>query len=155
MKNIDAVLRYLTGESGLWDLKAGAIENWYSGQAQPSAAAISAAELPAMKAEAITAIKTEAGRRILAIAPEWKQRNNLARFAELLDLPTLTQAEQDEKDALKAAGQFLRSIRTASDQMEAQVSGFTTLAFVEEYIAGIGNDTATTPRTIEWPQATG
>ena len=68
-------------------------------------------------------VKLEAGRRILAIAPDWKQRNLTARAAEfaikLAEGGTLTAAEKDERAAGEAIWTRIKSIRAASDALEA------------------------------------
>ena len=68
-------------------------------------------------------IKAEALRRILAIAPDWKQRNLIAQAAEfaikLAEGGTLTAAEQDKRAAGEAIWSQIKSIRAASDELEA------------------------------------
>ena len=133
------------------------VVTWFSASPRPTDDEIAAAVLPALKSRAATVIKSEASRRILAIAPLWKQNNLQARFSELtakrLDqypVP-LSQAEQDEYAAIKASGQYLLSIRTASNSMEAECAALGAVADVEAYIAGIDTDAAKFPRTAEWP----
>ena len=130
---------------------------WLSAEAPPSDVMVQEAELPALKSRATSAIKAEASRRILAIAPLWKQNNLSARFAEMISkridqypLP-LSQAEQTEYAAIKVSGQYLRSIRTASNNMEAECAALSTVADVEAYMVGIDADTASAPRTVNWP----
>ena len=68
-------------------------------------------------------VKAEAGRRIVARYPEWKQRNMTARGVELLHIQTSepwTPEEQAEADALQAAWDWIASVRAASDILEAQ-----------------------------------
>lgn len=138
--------------------KAGeSIVTWFNASPRPTDDEILAAVLPGLKSRAATAIKAEASRRILAIAPLWKQSNLSARFAELTakridqyPLP-LSQAEQTEYAAIKASGQYLLSIRTASNAMEAECAALATVAEVEAYMAGVADDVATAPRTVEWP----
>ena len=69
-------------------------------------------------------VKAEARKRILAIYPEWKQQNLTARAVELVELKhdntTWTSAEQTEADAIKVIWEWVKSVRTASDDLEAQ-----------------------------------
>ena len=71
----------------------------------------------------VQSIKQEAERRILAIAPEWKQRNMLARSAELADKKgsgPLTPDEIAEENAMRAVWAQIKEIRRKSDLAEAQ-----------------------------------
>ena len=67
-------------------------------------------------------IKGEAGRRILAKYPEWKQANMTARMVELnkirAEAGSWTTAEQTEVDAIQAAWDWVKSARAASDALE-------------------------------------
>ncbi len=71
--------------------------------------------------------KIEAGRRIITLAPEWKQRNATARGVELTDKKasggTLTADEQAEVDAMKALWVAISAIRAASDDLETTIAG--------------------------------
>lgn len=71
--------------------------------------------------------KIEAGRRIVALAPEWKQRNATARGVELTDKKAsgepLTADEQAEVDAMKALWLAISAIRAASDDLETAIAG--------------------------------
>lgn len=68
-------------------------------------------------------IKQKAQAAILKIAPEWKQRNLIARSVELAEtlatVGALTTDEQAELDAIKAVWNQVKAIRTASGQAEA------------------------------------
>ena len=68
-------------------------------------------------------VKDEAGRRIEAVFPAWKQRNmNAAATALLMARVTVgswTADEQEQADALTAAWALVSAIRTASDVLEA------------------------------------
>lgn len=67
-------------------------------------------------------VKAEAGRRIVALYPEWKQRNMTARGVELLHIRASqpwTPEEQAEADSLQAAWVWIGSLRAASDALEA------------------------------------
>ena len=73
---------------------------------------------PAQQAERRKAqINAEAYQRIIAIAPEWKQRNWTARSVELLRVgPTSWgPTEQAEADAIQAAWDRITAIRDASN----------------------------------------
>lgn len=76
-------------------------------------------------ARKVEAIKAAAGERILALCPEWKQRNLTARAAELAAIGSANWTP--EQAAEWAAGQALwdaiKAIRAASDAAEATVRG--------------------------------
>ena len=69
-------------------------------------------------------VKQEARKRILAKYPEWKQQNLTARAVELVELKhdntTWTGPEETEADVIKAVWNWVKSVRTASDALEAQ-----------------------------------
>lgn len=84
--------------------------------------------LPPYRAEKIEEIKKEANRRILQIAPEWKQRNILARMTELVDARSgraLTDSEQTEMDSAKSLWADIQNVRQASDDIEAEIVAMT------------------------------
>ena len=68
-------------------------------------------------------IRAEAARRILEIAPEWRQRNLTARAAELAlkigDGLALTTEEQAERAAGQLIWDKIKAIRAASNVLEA------------------------------------
>lgn len=66
-------------------------------------------------------VKQEAGRRILAIAPDYQQRNMLARTAQLLRIgeANLTQSQRDEVLAIELVWETIQMIRARSDAIEA------------------------------------
>lgn len=68
-------------------------------------------------------VKDEARRRILAVYPEWKQANMTARGVELTRKlaqgDAWTEAEEADAEALQDAWGWIRSVRTASDAIEA------------------------------------
>lgn len=70
-------------------------------------------------------IKNEARRRISEKFPEWKQTNMVARGVELQDIWRLngvwTAQEQAEATALKSVWTWIKSVRTASDTLEAMI----------------------------------
>ena len=69
--------------------------------------------------------KAEAQRRIYAIAPQWRQANMTARAMELaekrLNQKALTQAELDEIASGFGLWNKIKTIRTASDLIEADI----------------------------------
>lgn len=71
----------------------------------------------------VAAVKNEARRRIVARYPEWKQANMTARGVELtLVLASGGQwspGEQAEATALRAAWDWIKKARAASDALEA------------------------------------
>lgn len=93
---------------------------------------------PDRRQQRIVEIKSEAGRRILGRYPDYKQRNALARLAELqdkrLDGVTLTRAEQDEIAAMRTVWGWVRATRTASDDAEAKVMAATSIAEVDAVV---------------------
>lgn len=70
-------------------------------------------------------IKKEANRRIVAAYPEWKQRNMTARAVELVNKKVsgaaLTADEQAEEAAIQAVLNWIRAIRTRSDELEVSL----------------------------------
>lgn len=74
------------------------------------------------RARAKAAVKAEAGRRIEAFAPLWRQSNLIARGVELTDkrvAGTITPAEEAEAAALRSLFGRIKAIRAASDAIEA------------------------------------
>lgn len=82
---------------------------------------LTADELAQRRAAMVEGVKQEAGRRILAIAPEWKQRNMLARSAQFLRIgeANLTQEQRDEVLAIELIWETIQMIRAKSDLIEA------------------------------------
>jgi len=74
-------------------------------------------------ASAVEAIKVKAGADIVAIVPEYKQRNALARMLELVnkkvDGGTLTAEEDAEVAAVESLWATVKAIRAQSDIDEA------------------------------------
>jgi hypothetical protein len=67
-------------------------------------------------------VKDECGRRIYTPFPQWRQANYTARATELVLAKTnggLTQEESDELTALQAVWTWIKSVRAASDLLEA------------------------------------
>jgi len=77
------------------------------------------------KAKAVASIKAKAGADIVAIVPEYKQRNALARMLELVnkkvDGGTLTDDEQSEVATMQSLWGTLAAIRAQSNADEASL----------------------------------
>lgn len=92
-----------------------------------SARPLTAAELAALRKELIVLVKAEAGRRILDIAPSWRQANLTARAADLALLypgtkgAELPEPERTEYLAGQAVWAAIMAIRDASGEIEAAV----------------------------------
>lgn len=67
--------------------------------------------------------KSEAKRRILAIAPEWKQRNMLAEYIELDGAPEAAGRIAE----LKQAWAEINALRDRSDELESAIESATTI----------------------------
>lgn len=69
------------------------------------------------------AVKTECGRRIYTLFPQWKQANLTARATELVNLRvvngTLTEQEIAEFAVLQSIWDWIKAVRAASDALEA------------------------------------
>ncbi len=83
------------------------------------------------KEEKITEIKEEAQQQILDLAPEWKQRNMIARAVELVQLGQTT---DPEFIAIQAVWDTVKVIRATSDQLEADVNAANTEAGVDAVV---------------------
>ncbi len=74
-------------------------------------------------------VKNEANKRIVAVLPEWKQRNYTARSVELTEKiatgGTLTTDEQTELTNIKGLWAQVKDIRNKSDTLEASIDGMT------------------------------
>lgn len=66
--------------------------------------------------------KAEANRRILAILPEWKQRNYTARAVEKV---AAGEVGDDEWNAMQTAWLNIKAVRVASDAIEAEIAALT------------------------------
>ncbi|WOO40370.1 hypothetical protein [Rubellicoccus peritrichatus] len=84
------------------------------------------------------AVKSEAGRRIIELIPEWKQRNLTARMLDLVGKQvaglTLNGDELDEQLAIRSTWEVVAAIRTISGEIEElspQPSGY--LELFEEF----------------------
>lgn len=83
---------------------------------------LTAEESDALKAGLIAETKAEANRRILAILPEWKQRNYTARAVEKV---AAGEVGDDEWNAMSAAWTAIKAVRVASDAIEAEIATLT------------------------------
>lgn len=72
----------------------------------------------------VLAVKAEAQRRIIAVYPEWKQRNMTARGLALLRIgeANWTPEQASEADALAAAWAWVEQVRAASGGIEADTT---------------------------------
>lgn len=105
------VLRAEISDSGEW------VEVWDVEQKK-----LSEDERAILFAEKTSAVKAEANRRILAILPEWKQRNYTARAVEKV---AAGEVGDDEWNAMQAAWQQIKAVRVASDAIEAEINALT------------------------------
>lgn len=94
-------------------------------------------DINAVKLAQCTETKRIAKNKIVAIVPEWKQRNRLARTSELLrkeQKGTITQAETDELDTMENEwNSTIKPIRDASDLIEAEINGLLTVEDILAY----------------------
>jgi hypothetical protein len=77
------------------------------------------------RAFAITCIKREARRRILLVAPEWRQANDTAAIARAAFQLNATMTTNVETSAAFARMAAIDALRAASDRIEAGVAGMT------------------------------
>jgi hypothetical protein len=82
---------------------------------------LTADELARRRATMVEGVKREASKRILSIAPDYKQRNMLARSVELLRIgeANLTQEQRDEVLAIELIWETIQMIRARSDAIES------------------------------------
>lgn len=87
------------------------------------------------RAEKVIAAKAEAASRINTLAPDFKQRNMIARGVELTDVVvgggSLTAPEVAEKAALQGAWDYVKAVRAASDTIEAEILASTDPASID------------------------
>ena len=78
-------------------------------------------ELAQRRAAMVERVKREASKRILNIAPAYKQRNMLARSVEFLRIgeANLTQEQRDEVLAMELIWETIQIIRARSDAIES------------------------------------
>ena len=107
-------------------------DSWTLGDIPPSPEPSPPPEptLAERRTEAITAIKAEANRRILARYPDWKQRNMTAQSVALLDKGRENWDDTDREVATQARAvwDWIRTIRAHSDALEARVAAMTARA---------------------------
>ena len=105
------------------------ITKWNGEGSEPTAAEIADAIAGYQGHLQVVAIKAEAGKRIFAVIPEWKQRNLTARASELAMKVaggvSLTAEEQAEWNAGVTVWLSVKAIRAASDAIEASLAGMT------------------------------
>ena len=85
--------------------------------------------LDEVKAELVQQVKQAVGAAILAVYPDWKQRNMIARAVDLTRIAgarALTTEESAEESALQAAWDWISGVRTASNMREAAILAATT-----------------------------
>ena len=94
-------------------------------------------EFQKIKGDKKREVKTIALTLILAILPEWKQRNYIARASELINKQllgdTLTIEEQSEKDNIQAKWDEIKIIRSKSDLIENEIDELTTTNDINDY----------------------
>ena len=124
----------------LWDTNSKVVRINYS-VTEKSAPA----ELAVISDREIETVKAEAYRRIVAISPEYKQRNLLARGLELalkmIAGGTLTAGEQAEITAGRQIWARIKAIREHSDMIEVEIAA-KNFDDLKKYKA----------ESIEWPQ---
>jgi hypothetical protein len=137
-------------ESGVWKTEIDFRGEWYLpsgkkitikaiGEALPAGASDKppAPKLSELKEEKKAAVKTEAGMRIDLIIPAGhKQKNSLARGFELLrkeQKKDIKPAETTELNQLESKWLRIKAIRSASNNIEAEIDGFTKKKAVEDY----------------------
>ena len=68
-------------------------------------------------------VKAEAGRRILDVCPEWKQRNHIATdltYAKIVQAGgSLTPEQEESRAAIEAVWVTVQTLRSKSDEIEA------------------------------------
>lgn len=133
--------------------------DWHHTDTQPTEETIAAGYLTAMQGKASAAARAEASRRIAIIQPPSSESRSLRWAAQIADyrstthpyplaLPSPWNARETQ---LRAAGTAIEAIAAASNSMDTEIAALTTVADCEAYIAGIQADTASAPRTVEWP----
>jgi predicted house-cleaning NTP pyrophosphatase (Maf/HAM1 superfamily) len=90
-------------------------------------------DLGAKKAHAVAGVKAEAGKRILARYPQYKQANMTARAVELA---ADNQKTGPEWTAIRAAWDWVKAVRAESNRIEAAVMAADTVAAVDAAVAG-------------------
>ena len=80
------------------------------------------AALAIWKDRLIESAKAEANHRILAILPEWKQRNYTARAVEKV---ANSEVGDDEWNVMQTAWVQIKAVRVASDAIEVEIAALT------------------------------
>jgi hypothetical protein len=84
-----------------------------------------------VKTRRMAEIKDAAASHIVSNYPEWKQRNMLARMAEIQDKQLsgtpLTTSEEEEISNMRASWTWVNAVRTESDVAEAAISAASTI----------------------------
>lgn len=162
--NLDCVVRYLYPNLSApedWYLSSGGATLVWVTQAQtePTAQQLADSELPALQAAASAAAKVEAARRIALLQPPSLESRSLRWAAQIADYrntthpyPLALPSPWDAREtALRASGSAIEAVAAASNSMDTEIAALATVADCEAYIAGIAADTASAPRTVEWP----
>lgn len=96
--------------------------NWLDAATKPTEAEMTTAELTAAKNWRTAQIKIEAGERILAAVPQWRQNNMGADKYDGTTTPTLA-----------SLNTLIDDIRTASDTAETDVDALSTVQAVIDF----------------------
>lgn len=128
---------------------------WFSTSvSEPSGESIAASALPAAKQAAKQAASTEAVRRMSLVNELFDSADAYLAFEAVFTtliaaVPTLTAAaiNNNLQDPLAS----IKAIRDAYMSMRTEINALTTVEDCESYITGIAADTASSPRTINWP----
>jgi len=99
-------------------------------------------EIDAYYNRKISRVKAYAGELILARYPDWKQRNMTMRVLTLQNISPLTDDEQAELASISVAWDWIEAVRTASDQVEADLLAMGIAAAMEFDIS----------TSAHWPQ---
>lgn len=153
-----AAVLHLTGAVGGIDYQLIApsgvvqIADWRHPAPQPSEASIVSAVLPGLRAQARTAAADEATRRAQIISPDvsgsaYKLHESIMTTLIAAGVVTGQQVNANLTEPLRS----LRDIDAALTAMRTEITGLTTVAQCEQYIAGIADDAARAPRTVDWP----
>ena len=87
---------------------------------------VSGVVFPGIRSQLKGIVNAEAGRRILAIAPEWKQANMTARMVELMPKMIGNTTSADEKAEISAAHAIwdrIKAIRAYSNTITQAIDG--------------------------------
>lgn len=116
------------------------VKEAYIGEDFPTPDELDEAWLICLQEEKKEQAKEGAYKRIIAILPEWQQRNYTAKSVELtekkVDGVALTPEELIILDVIKAKWVLIQQIRAASDSIEADIDGVNTIEGIEAYNVG-------------------